>query len=68
MRCNVTLFPLMVDTVKRHWKERGERQRRWFSVKGAAQAVSEPDLVAILGELTDKPRKHPAIGARKRAS
>lgn len=66
--CRVTLFPLMVDGVKRRWKERGERKRRWFSVKGAARAVNEPDLIDILSELTLKPQKHPVVGPLRKAS
>jgi 8-oxo-dGTP pyrophosphatase MutT (NUDIX family) len=68
LRCRVTLFPLMVQSVKRRWKERHERQRRWFSVKGAARAVDEPDLVEILSELERKPRKHPVVGSLRHAS
>lgn len=68
MPCRVTLFPLIVDGVRRRWKERRERRRRWFSVKGAARAVNEPDLVDILSELTLKPRKHPVIGPLRKAS
>jgi 8-oxo-dGTP pyrophosphatase MutT (NUDIX family) len=66
--CRVTLFPMIVQSVKRRWKERRERKRRWFSVKGAARAVDEPDLVEILAELEKKPRKHPVISHLRRAS
>jgi 8-oxo-dGTP pyrophosphatase MutT (NUDIX family) len=66
--CRVTLFPLMVRSVKRRWKERHQRKRRWFSVKGAAKAVNEPDLIKILSQLADKPRKHPVIGPLRKAS
>jgi 8-oxo-dGTP pyrophosphatase MutT (NUDIX family) len=65
--CRVTLFPLVVDGVKRRWKERHERARRWFSIKGAARAVNEPDLVDILSGLTIKPGKHPVLGPLRRA-
>lgn len=68
LRCRVTLFPMMVEGVKRRWKERHERRRRWFSVKGAARAVAEPGLVDILSELEKKPRKHPVVGNLRRAS
>jgi hypothetical protein len=43
-------------------------KRRWFSVKGAAKAVNEPDLVDILSELTGKPRKHPVVGLLRKTS
>jgi 8-oxo-dGTP pyrophosphatase MutT (NUDIX family) len=71
LRCRVTLFPLVVDTVKRRWKERHERTRRWFSVKGAARAVNEPDLVDILSRLAVKPCKpgtYPVLGPLRKAS
>lgn len=66
--CRVTLFPLVVESLKRRWKERHERRRRWFSVKGAAKAVNEPDLVEILSQLTVKPRKNPVLDALRKAS
>lgn len=66
--CRVTLFPLMVDGVRRRWKERRERTRRWFSIKGAARAVDEPDLVDILSGLGTKPGKHPVLAPLRKAS
>lgn len=60
--CRVTLFPLIVRNLERHWKERHQRRRRWFSVKGAARAVNEPQLVRILAELRQDARKHPIVG------
>lgn len=68
VRCRVTLFPLMVQGVRRRWKERDERRRRWFSIKGAAKAVNEPDLVRLLSQLKQKPRKHPVLNALRKAS
>ena len=68
MSCRVTLFPMMVRSVKRRWKERDQRKRRWFSPKGAARAVNEPGLVDLLSQLTQKPRKHPVIGQLRKAS
>jgi 8-oxo-dGTP pyrophosphatase MutT (NUDIX family) len=66
--CRVTLFPMIVRGLKRRWKERAERKRRWFSVKGAARAVNEPELVNILAELGEEPRKHPVVGPLRKAS
>ncbi len=66
--CRVTLFPMMVRRLKRNWKERDQRKRRWFSPKGAAKAVNEPDLVRLLSQLVQKPRKHPLIGPLRKAS
>lgn len=40
--CPVQIYPLLVHTLKRDWKERGERRRRWFSARAAANSVDEP--------------------------
>jgi 8-oxo-dGTP pyrophosphatase MutT (NUDIX family) len=66
--CRVTLFPLVVDRVRPRWKERRHRTRRWFSIKGAAAAVNEPDLVDLLSGLAVKPDKHPVLGPLRKAS
>ena len=41
---DVEVFPLSVSEELPEWKERKERQRRWFSLGEAAKAVEEPDL------------------------
>ena len=41
---DVDVFPLAVNTELESWKEQPERERRWFSLADAAQAVDEPDL------------------------
>ena len=41
---DVDVFPLAVHEELPQWKESGQRERRWFSLSGAAQAVEEPDL------------------------
>lgn len=66
--CQVQLFPMIVEKVQKRWKERHERKRRWFSPKGAAKAVQEPDLKVILEVLDRKPRKQPAIRYLLKAS
>ena len=52
--CRVTIYPMVVDKLKRRWKERKERKRRWFSLKAAAKRVHEPDLAELLLSLSDK--------------
>ena len=47
-RCKVFVFPLVVERLKKNWKEREERSRRWFSAKKAAKLVSEPELSGLL--------------------
>ncbi|WP_242145992.1 MULTISPECIES: DUF47 family protein [unclassified Sphingomonas] len=41
---DVDVFCLAVNTELGAWKEQPERERRWFSLADAAQAVDEPDL------------------------
>lgn len=52
--CRVTVYPMMVERLKRRWKERGERTRRWFTPKAAARSVDEPELAALLLGLKDQ--------------
>ena len=41
---DVDVFPLAVNAELDAWKEQAERERRWFSLADAADAVDEPDL------------------------
>jgi 8-oxo-dGTP pyrophosphatase MutT (NUDIX family) len=41
---DVDVFPLAVTTELDEWEEQDERERRWFLLEDAAQAVDEPDL------------------------
>lgn len=41
---DVEVFPLAVSRELAEWKEAGERERRWFSLVEAAEAVEEHDL------------------------
>jgi predicted phosphate transport protein (TIGR00153 family) len=41
---DVEVFPLAVSRELPEWKERAERERRWFSLADAADAVEETDL------------------------
>ena len=41
---DVDVFPIAVTDELPDWKERHERERRWFPLAEAAQAVNEPDL------------------------
>lgn len=52
--CRVSIYPLFVTRLKSAWKERKERNRRWFSIDQAAEAVDEPDLSRILRGLSDR--------------
>ncbi|PTW46161.1 NUDIX domain-containing protein [Rhodovulum kholense] len=61
LRCRVEVFPMIVTKLKRDWKERRERTRRWFSPKDAARRVDEPELATLLRSLSGKPQKVPVI-------
>ncbi|MBL3573710.1 NUDIX hydrolase [Rhodovulum sulfidophilum] len=61
LRCRVEVFPMLVCKLRRNWKERDERIRRWFTPKAAAQRVDEPELAALLRGLSQKPEKLPVI-------
>ena len=45
---DVDVFPLAVTQELDTWKESGERQRRWFSLSEAADAVEETDLADLI--------------------
>ncbi len=45
---DVEVFPLAVTRELGNWKEEDERQRRWFSLKEAAEAVEEEDLRGLI--------------------
>ncbi len=53
IRCEVTLFPMVVSKLKKRWKEREQRKRHWFSVTKAAASVDEKDLRALILALGD---------------
>jgi 8-oxo-dGTP pyrophosphatase MutT (NUDIX family) len=46
--CDVDVFPMRVAELLDDWPERAERQRRWFTLSEAADAVEEPDLAQLL--------------------
>ena len=45
---DVDVFPLAVSGERDSWKEQGERERRWFSLGDAADAVEEEDLRGLI--------------------
>lgn len=57
----VTIYPMIVERLKKRWKERADRTRRWFNVRSAAKRVDEPELREMLLSLVEKPRKKAAI-------
>jgi uncharacterized protein len=45
---DVDVFPIAVTEELTEWEEDGERERRWFALSEAAEAVDEPELQQIL--------------------
>lgn len=61
IECEVVVYPMFVEKLRKRWKERGERKRRWFTPRAAAKRVEEPDLAELLLSLEKKPHKLPAV-------
>lgn len=68
LHCEVTVYPMMVDKLKRRWKERKERRRHWFSLKKAAKLVDEKELSALLKALARDPQQLETMEEIRRAS
>ncbi|MBO9465819.1 hypothetical protein TRP8649_04044 [Pelagimonas phthalicica] len=66
--CVVRVYPMIVETLKKDWKERKQRRRKWFSPKAAARRVNEKQLAKLLRSLDHKPRKQPVIRKLLKAS
>jgi 8-oxo-dGTP pyrophosphatase MutT (NUDIX family) len=49
----VSVYLLDVAELLDAWPEAPERERRWFEVAEAANAVAEPDLAELIARLTD---------------
>lgn len=45
---DVDVFPIAVTEELVEWEEDGERERRWFTLRDAAEVVEEPELQQIL--------------------
>lgn len=66
--CIVSVFALRVATLSDKFPERRQRRRKWFDAQKAAQKVAEPDLRALLGQLSfDGQRLLNAAGGQKPA-
>ncbi|MEM9578556.1 MAG: NUDIX hydrolase [Pseudomonadota bacterium] len=66
--CTVTVYPMIVEKLKAHWKERKERKRHWFSPKKAARLVAEPELAEILETLSGRSERLDIIENLRKAS
>ena len=61
VRCRVTVYPMVVEKLKRRWKERKERKRHWFALRKAAKLVDEKELSVLLKSLAAQPEKHASL-------
>ena len=68
VECTVTVYPMIVDKLKTHWKERNERKRHWFSPKKAARLVNESDLADLLNDLAELPEDLAVVQKLREAS
>ena len=68
VRCKVTVYPMVVEKLKRRWKERNDRKRHWFSLKKAAKLVDEPELTALLLSVASNPEDLSMVEERRQAS
>ncbi len=66
--CRVTLYPLIVEKLKRNWKERDERKRHWFSPAKAAKLVEEEELARLLKGLSEDQKTVAAIRKLRKAA
>ena len=46
--CIVTIYAMEVKKTWADYQEKSERRRKWFSQKGAAKRVLEPDLALLI--------------------
>lgn len=62
LECKVEVFGLQVTEVLEDWPERGERERRWFTLAQAALAIEEAELAILLLRLAVAPRYKGILG------
>lgn len=66
--CRVTVFGMKVRGTLSHWREKGQRQRRWFSLAAAADRLGDAELAAFVRTLDGAPealRPFGSFGGRK---
>ena len=53
--CHVMVYVLDVEKQVSAWREKDQRERRWFSIDEAAESISEPALANIIRRLGEGP-------------
>jgi 8-oxo-dGTP pyrophosphatase MutT (NUDIX family) len=46
--CVAMVYPVKVKSLSVHYPEKGQRKRRWMTLKKAAERVDEPELARLL--------------------
>lgn len=64
--CRVTVFGMNVRGTLSHWREKGQRQRRWFSLEMAADKLDDVELAAFVRGLEADPEQLEASGCSDR--
>jgi 8-oxo-dGTP pyrophosphatase MutT (NUDIX family) len=55
--CRVAVFGMNVRGTLSHWREKGQRQRRWFSLEETAERLDDTELAAFVRTLDDEPER-----------
>ncbi|MCJ8151081.1 NUDIX hydrolase (plasmid) [Shinella sp. B3.7] len=55
--CRGTVFGMNVRGTLSHWCEKGQRQRRWFSLEAAAGKLDDVELAEFVRELESDPER-----------
>src|SRR5687767_9409191 len=48
--CEVHVFPLNVERQRRTWREKNQRETRWFTLDAAAAIIHEPGLKELIAQ------------------
>ena len=54
--CEVQVYELAVRKELKNWQEKGQRERRWFTLEEAAASIEEADLAALLRRISQARR------------
>jgi len=63
--CRVAVYPLRVETIKDRFRERRQRQRKWFALVKAATLVQEPGAQLLIAAFADNPLLQAGSGGIK---
>jgi 8-oxo-dGTP pyrophosphatase MutT (NUDIX family) len=66
--CRVAVFGMNVRGTLSHWREKGQRQRRWFSLEAAANTLDDAELAAFVRTLDAAPDRLQQASRRRQLS